>query len=60
MDYASVIYATASQQLLYKLDVKWNQSLRKTTNAMPSKPTPALHLETQTYPPKNTQESSTH
>jgi len=49
LDYASILYSTASQQLLYKLDVKWNQTLRKITNAMPSTPIPALHLETHTY-----------
>ncbi|KAK2706149.1 hypothetical protein QYM36_016247 [Artemia franciscana] len=46
IDYASLVYASAKKTILAKLNAKWNETLRRTTNALKSTPIPALHIET--------------
>ena len=48
IDYASLVYASAKKTILTKLNAKWNETLRRTTNALKSTPIPALHIETST------------
>ncbi|KAK2724008.1 hypothetical protein QYM36_002373 [Artemia franciscana] len=48
IDYASLVYASAKKTILAKLNAKWNETLRRTTNALKSTPIPALHIETST------------
>ncbi|XP_065584617.1 uncharacterized protein LOC136043648 [Artemia franciscana] len=48
IDYASLVYASAKKTILAKLNTKWNETLRRTTNALKSTPIPALHIETST------------
>ncbi|KAK2717266.1 hypothetical protein QYM36_007404 [Artemia franciscana] len=48
IDYASLVYASAKKTILAKLNAKWNETLRRTINALKSTPIPALHIETST------------
>ena len=56
IDYASLVYASAKKTIFAKLNTEWNETLRRTTNALKSTPIP-VHKEKNTYGKINIKEN---